>query len=296
MTTFRVRRAELKIKGQILPDFLAYEVMIDPAKLVEDKTKSVTVEGQDPAPTTAGTVDAPAPTGILQDLYITFLSEYADVSIGQFKIPVSWEGYNSSKKLLFPERALSSKKFGDRRDLGIRVEKKLGDHFYYFAGVYNGEGQNRADTNNQKDVALRLEAYPIDGVTLGAVGYVGVGERDQPGTKDRAEGDVRVELGDALLQAEYIHGWDGPKGARAESHGFYGALAYTLFGKLQPAVRVGYLDNDLDTSDDAVMHYEGALNYYLQGQEARLSASYSFFDKQQGSDPGELILAAQVSF
>ncbi len=181
------------------------------------------------------------------------------------------------------------------------MEKKIGDHFYYFAGLYNGAGQNRADTNNQKDVALRLEAYPIDGITIGAVGYVGVGERDEPGTKDRLEGDVRVELGDALLQAEYIRGWDGPKGARVKSQGFYAALAYTLFGKLQPAVRAGYLDNDLDNDvpagkNDEARHYEAALNYYISGQEARLAASYSIFDYQDEKDRAEVILATQVSF
>jgi hypothetical protein len=81
-----------------------------------------------------------------------------------------------------------------------------------------------------------------------------------------------------------------------KSQGFYGALAYTLFEKLQPALRAGYLDNDLDTADDAAMHYEGALNYYIEGQEARLAASYSYFDYQAGKDRAEIILAAQVSF
>ncbi len=47
-------------------------------------------------------------------------------------------------------------------DIGIKVEKKLGKHFYYQADVFNGEGQNKLDTNAQKDLALRLELYPVD--------------------------------------------------------------------------------------------------------------------------------------
>ena len=45
-------------------------------------------------------------SSILQDVELTYLSDYADVSIGQFKIPISYEGYNSASKLIFPERAL----------------------------------------------------------------------------------------------------------------------------------------------------------------------------------------------
>src|SRR5690606_35089678 len=126
------------------------------------------------------------------------------------KIPVSYEGFNGSSKILFPERSLVSRQFGDRRDIGVKVEKKLfDDHLYYNLGVYNGSGQNRLDDDDQKDLGLRLEVYPFEGVTLAAVGYLGVGDRDTADTKDRVEGDLRVELYDALLLAEYIHAWDG---------------------------------------------------------------------------------------
>jgi hypothetical protein len=64
----------------------------------------------------------------------------------------------------------------------------------------NGEGQNRLDTNDQKDLALRLEAYPIEGLTLAGVGYTAVGERELANTKDRIEGDLRLEKAGVLLQ------------------------------------------------------------------------------------------------
>jgi hypothetical protein len=305
-TTFRLRRAELKLKGEIIPKLIAFQVMFDPARVLEFEETTVEVEGQDPPPATPGTVTVDQPNGAvaaMQDLYVTFLTDYADASIGQFKIPLSWEGYNSSSKIVLPERALSSRRWGDRRDIGIRVEKKLGDHFYYQFGVFNGEGQNRPDSNNQKDVALRLEGYPIEGIMIGAVGYVGVGERDDPTTKDRVEGDVRVELENFLVQAEYIRAWDGPSdGTRVKGHGVYGALGYTFFDRLQPVVRVGYVDPDLDgdaaegNSSDEVVHYEGGVNFYIQKHEAKLQASYSFFDFEDGDPRGEAIFAAQVSF
>lgn len=301
-STFRVRRAEVHIKGEIVPKLVSYKLMFDVAKLL--RPSNTDYEVQDAEGNATGSVSVPTLQGdpsILQDVYITFVSDYADVSLGQFKVPLSWEGYNSASKLLFPERALASRTFGDFRDLGVRIEKKW-DHFGYIGGLYNGEGQGRLDSNDQKDVTLRVEAYPIKGVTLAAVGYMGVGQRDEVTTKDRVEGDVRVELANALLQAEYLHGWTGPTGGddRAEGHGYYIAAGYTFLDRVQPVARFGYVDTDVDSDLREQTTYEIGLNYFLQEQEARLSASYGIFD--QDLAPGkedlfhEFILAAQASF
>lgn len=303
-STFRLRRAELKIKGAIVPELVEYSVMIDPAKVLEFEDETLDVEDGATPPATVGTVDVSQPNSsvsVLQDFYITFISDYADISIGQFKLPLSWEGYNSSSKLILPERALASKYYGDARDLGLRVEKALGDHFYYFAGVYNGNGLNRRDQNNQKDVALRVEAYPIEGIMVGAVGYTAVGERNEPGTKDRIEGDLRIALGDAVLQAEYLRGWDGPDNAtRVQGHGFYGALGYTFLKRMQPVVRVGYLDADVKGNatgkNDEVWHYDIGFNYLLRGHNMKLQTSYSLYDFDENDTKSEVIVSAQVAF
>jgi hypothetical protein len=303
-TTFRIRRSEIKIKGDIIDDVLSYALMIDPAKVLEFEDENLEVEGQQPAPTAPGTVEASQPqsnVSVLQDAYATFESEYVDVDFGQFKNPMSWEGFNSASDLLFPERATAARYYGDERDIGLRVTKKLNDFVYYNLGVYNGPGLNRRDDNNQKDVALRLELYPIEGVMLGGVGYMSVGEREEPTSKDRVEADLRITLADALLQAEYLHGWDGPKGTRVEGHGFYVAAGYTFFDKLQPAVRVGALDPDIDQDlpagkADEVFHYEATLNYFIQGKQAKVALAYGFFDYDDWDGRGELTLLGQASF
>jgi hypothetical protein len=278
------------------------------AKILDFVEEDVAVDSGDPATPSPGTVTVDQPRSNfyspLQDVFITYLSDYADVTVGQYKIQVSWEGFNSSSKVLFPERSLVSRYYGDRRDVGLKVEKKLfDDHFFYSFGFYNGAGQNRfTDNDDQKDVALRLEGYPIKGVTLGAVGYMGLNERGVSNTRDRLEGDVRVELFNALLQAEYIHGWDGPTdGERVEGHGFYVAGGYTFLDRIQPIVRVGYLDQNIDIDaqgGDQVLHYEGGLNYYLRGQEARLALTAGFFDDKLEGEPTrtDVTLFTQVSF
>ena len=127
-------------------------------------------------PTTVTINNPSSAVSVLQDFYITAMSQYADVSIGQFKIPVSWEGYNSSSKIVFPERAIISSTFGDKRDLGLRIEKKF-KKLGYSAGVFNGQGLNNFDSNVQKDLALRLEAYPVEGLTIAGVTYDSVMQR-----------------------------------------------------------------------------------------------------------------------
>jgi hypothetical protein len=321
-TTLRLRRAELRIKGEIIPKAFGFNVMIDPARALEftNKNLAVTPATMPPSsvaasqPTSYPLLDTGANSSILQDYMITFMSDYADVTLGQFKIPVSFEGYQGSSKILFPERALISRKYGDARDIGIKVDKKIGKNFYYQVDVFNGEGQNKLDSNAQKDLALRLEVYPIDGITVGAVGYSSVHNRTTTATtKDRVEGDFKLDLANVLVQAEYIHGWDGATAGatpRVEGAGVYGVLGYTVMDKVQPLFRIGRYDPNVrgnakytvgergisSAPDDEITSYEIGLNYMIRGNDAKLQASWSFFDFDQAKDREELILSAQAAF
>ncbi len=298
-STFRLRRAELHFKGDILPNQVKYEVMIDVAKVLEFQNATLTDSNGDTV-----TVSQPASAvSALQDFNITYTTTYADVSAGQFKIPVSWEGYNSSSKLLFLERAVVARTFGDKRDIGLSVSKKF-PKWSYTAGLFNGAGLNHRDNNDGKDVALRLEVYPVPGLTVAGVTYDQIGDRDQAGTKDRWEGDVRYESGPILLQSEFIRGRDGQgMGMSVNSQGFYVAAAYKLAlttGELQPALRVGYFDPNADgdapATNDELWEMGAAANYYLKGREARMSFSYTRFQYDQADPVDEVIVGAQVAY
>ncbi len=331
-SSFRIRRAQLKVKGELIPKTVGYMVMFDPARLLDLRTTSVnnTTAAADGTATTTpvdtlGTASAygrstiltGANTSILQDVQLTYYTEYADISLGQFKIPVSLEGLNSSSKLYFPERALVSRAFGDRRDIGFKVEKKFG-YFGYLAGVYNGQGHNNLDRNDQKDLALRVEAYPIKDLTLAVVAYTSLGERDLPGTKDRIEGDIKFEKSNFLLQAEAIRAWDVigtvAEHQKIEAQGFYVLAGYTLFDKLQPVVRIGSVDPEVGkdegplraiagdskslAANDEITAYEFGVNYYLKKYAAKVQLSGSFFDPEQRESKTtfDLILATHVAF
>ncbi len=292
-STARLRRAEIRVKGEIAPKLVAYHIGIDAAKTL--------AFGRD----AEGDLTAPSDTSILQDYLITFLSDYADVSLGQFKTQVSLEGITSSSKTILPERSLVSRAYGDRRDVGLKVEKKLGDHFFYSAGIYNGSGQNRVDNNNEKDLSLRLEVYPVEGLTIGAAGAKTVGERDDGLARDRLEGDIRYDANAFRAEAEYIRAWDGVDDAdagttRVQGHGGYVALGYTFIDRIQPVVRFGFRDADTDDDDsDVLKQYAAGVNYLLRGNEMKLTLSGEYFDPEStvASDGMlEILLAAQVSY
>ncbi len=298
-STFRLRRAEIDLSGELIRDTVAFALKIDPAKTLrfgsevrEVEPAAAPVEPDQSATPGVVVPTPPSDTSVLQDFYITALTDYADISVGQFKIPISYEGYGSSSKLLLPERAAASKLFGDQRDVGIRVEKHLGPVFY-MVGLYNGTGLNRLDDNNQKDAYLRLEYSPLDALIVGAAAGTSLIERDEEdSTKDRLEADLRVQVADTLLQAEYHHGWDGAaSNDRMEAHGFYAALAYMLLDVIQPVVRVGYVDRDIDIDETRLWQYEGGLNYYLAGNGLKFQAAYTYSD-EDGERPLHTGIAA----
>jgi len=301
----RIRRAELRIKGDIIPKRVLFQVMIDPARALEVSNKKLAVSGGGGGSVTAAqpytdAAGSASPLTILQDFFVTFPTDYVDISVGQFKIPVSYEGYNSSSKLLFPERAAVSRKYGDKRDIGLKLEKKLGDHFMYVAQLINGAGQNKVDDDTEKDGALRLEGY-VEGLTVGAVGYTTIGKREKS-SRDRVEADIKYDAHDLYVLGEYIHGWDTVGGGKAsEGHGAYLEAGYTILGHLQPMVRIGNLEPVMHKGGDYFWHYDGGVNWVFQKYEAKVGLAVAYYAPKTPTPPGnpkrtEGILAVQAGF
>ena len=322
-STFRMRRVEITGSGAIIPKFVTWRFMFDPMRVRDIPTTANAANA-----TTGGAavvVRSYNTITMLQDAYMTLQGEFMDVTIGQFKAPISWDAYGSSAKIILPDRQFVALTVGGQRDIGVRVEKAF-DKFSYVFGIVNGSGQNNIDTNNQKDVEGRVEVYPVPGMTIAGAFYDSVGYRTKVGTKDRWEGDFRYETGPFLIQSEFIYNRDmlADNGTLLKSFGGYAALAYKLKGlgsgnwkgDLQPVVRVGYFDPNADVNvdpaatgadvkpfftgvNDERFDYEFGLNYYLRGNEMKIQAAY---DRQQfdnsASKPAvnEVIVATQVWF
>jgi hypothetical protein len=312
--TFRMRRAEIKLAGEIVPDVASFLVSFDPASPYKYAQTTYNVTNGT-ATQTIATYTPPGNTSALKLFWVTLKSPYVEASIGQFKYPISYEGQSSSAELLFPERAYSSRYFGDTYDMGIRLEKKF-DWFKYQVFLINGSGQNQLDTNLQKDLAVRLEFTPFDGLVIGGSGLTSLGQRTtRDTTKDRIEFFGRLNTGGLLLQGELLWGETGATATgleRTKAAGRYATVGYTFAGKLQPVIRYGYLNTDktvtlgvnstyalyspFGVATDEVRSYEVGLNYFLQGNEWKLQAAYGFFDFDNIPAIQEFTLSGQVAF
>ena len=116
--------------------------------------------------------------------------EYFKVKIGQFKNPFTFEnpmhpidqgfmGYsqNVSKLAGFSDRAEEHASNG--RDIGLQLQ---GDFLknangrnllHYQVGVFNGQGINTKDVDNQKNVIGGVWVMPVSGMRIGAFGWIG---------------------------------------------------------------------------------------------------------------------------
>lgn len=174
------------------------------------------------------------PTVQLVDLYAEW-RKYPEFKVraGQFKraftfenpthpITQGWRSYANVINRLSGFGDRTGEKSSGGRDIGIQLSgdvlpnsngRKL---LHYQVGVYNGEGINRGDRNNQKDIIGGLWVMPVKGLRLGAFGWHG--SHGAMTTVDGTNSNVRLnryclsaeyDKDEYTFRAEYIHsqGW-----------------------------------------------------------------------------------------
>jgi hypothetical protein len=277
--TFRIRRAELKFTGEISPHF-KWTVMIDPSKSLSLNNTFTTVAGA----TVVKDTSVNQASRILQDAFIT-LSYWkrVNINVGQFKVPLSLEGLQSSGQLdteraLFASDRARGGNYGDVRDVGLMIYGPLSKRVDYQLGVFNGSGesQNDLDKNDQKVVAGRLVARPslIKGLQIGGSGVWGNGQRADRPRRDRLGAEALFIRGPFTLKGEVMTGSDGPIHRR----GYYGHLAYLFNPKIQGVFRIDTWDPDISKETTAAnateRDYVGGLNYFIREKYFKLQFNY----------------------
>lgn len=222
-STFLIRRARLSLASEIIKH-LRFRIQIDAIK-----------------------------SPVLIDAYIEAdFKPYLAFQAGQFYVPFGLESCSSDSVLdtilraqvsdsLAPGRDIQAQ----GRDIGIQAS---GNHsiFEYYAGIFNGSGINKTDTNKAKDYDLKLVLHPTKYVTVGGSVYKGsysAKEGDPAVARDRAGLQATLTVGQFSLTGEYIAGKDGdiPKS------GWYIKGLYNIIPKkLQSVVRWDTYDPDTD--------------------------------------------------
>lgn len=151
-STFRVRRFKLFLNGNAFYPWLRFKLQTD------------WVAGRDQ------TADAQRPD--LEDAFVDVsYFPFAQLQIGQYKVPFNRSELTSSGALQFVDRALTNARFSLARDQGVTLHGVLGEAekpwLEYAAGVFNGNGRNRAE----KEDSDHMGAARVHWMPLGTIKY-----------------------------------------------------------------------------------------------------------------------------
>lgn len=272
--TFRLRRGEIALTGDIMPD-IGFHIMFDPAKVlsVNQQTSAGVITN----------VGVNQNSAVLQDLDVRLrlgkmfpgigsIAPNLEAIVGQQKTPVTEEGYRSSTRLDLVERSQIGRTFGDKRSTGLLLKDSHG-YVDYYLGVFNdGFMLNDVDNNDAKTFVAHIVLKPLAAWKVGAsvqTGNTGVNEVDQ----DRWGLDTQWQeaAGRASFKAEYLEATDGAVKAK----GYYLQPAYFLIPeKLQLAGRYDWFDPDNDIGDNHIQEIGGALNWYFYNYNAKFQLEY----------------------
>lgn len=234
---------------------------------------------------------------------------------GQFKVPFTLENPISLTNLetVLNTRSVSTfAGMGDDiqrktngvnktgRDLGIQISGSLingEDHDYlqYSMGMFQGQGMNASEKNNNKDFAGSIAIQPVKGLRfvgglyLGEVTYLqkhayydpywGYYEYEKDYTRVRNRWALSADYKNNRFYArtEWIHANDGG----IDKEGLYGtASVYCIPNKMNIVGKVDYLNNNKDYNLE-VIDYTLGVNYYFYNQcRFQLNYTYSGYSKK----------------
>lgn len=128
----------------------------------------------------------------------------------------------------------------------------------YDVGIFNGNGPNRTDNNNNKDVIGRAWISPVKGVLLGVSGLSGTeGSLGTPAAKRDIAAwglDLGVEYGPLRGRAEYVAAkFDGHAGVAEERpRGWYAWVGYKVLPSLELLARYDWLNVNRNVSGQKI--------------------------------------------
>jgi uncharacterized coiled-coil protein SlyX len=278
--TFRLRRTEFKFSGEIMPE-VKWTVMFDPAKVLSVNNTYTTINGTRVLADTS----VNQASRILQDAFITLdYIKNVHIDIGQYKVPLSLEGLQSSATLETVERAMFASdrgrggSYGDVRDFGVMIRGPITKHFDYQVGLFNGSGENQndVDKNDAKAVIGRLVVRPpfIKGLQIGGSGAWGNGARADRPRRDRLGGELLFVRGPFKFKSELMTGKD------AELHrlGYYTHFGYRITPKVELIFRFDVWDPDTrretNSANVTERDYIAGFNYYILENNVKLQVNY----------------------
>ncbi len=263
---FKLRRTNIGMKGNLSEDF-KFNVMFDPARSEK----------------------------ILKDLWLDYDGiPHHTVRFGQMKPGVTADSLRSSSRNFTAARSQIGR-IGNEREQGMAL---LGQWKYldYQLGLYNGNGENRTDTNNKYALGGRITLRPLAGVMneekwgrfeLGGSYFDGqAGTNDLLTDRDRYGLEARYHHNKFQLNTEYM-AFENPGGI--EGHGWYAEGIYKLTPKFDLVARYDRLDPNRLIAANSVTEYILGFNYLVEKYNIRLGLNYILVTDPTGQNRGNAV-------
>ena len=227
--------------------------------------------------------------------------DFLNISIGQTKIPLSYENQISDNKMEGNDRsqvvealvARSNDVNGNHngRDIGVlaggtflKINGK--NRIEYRVGVFNGEGINLSDSNNAKSTSGRIVGHLIKGLDVGASFYsgwdkftIGKGFPAINQNRSRYGFELNYELKRFYFRGEYLQGKD----AEISREGWYIQSGYYVIpGKVQALLKYDVYDpNKTKTGDISSRYIVGATWQF--NNYAKFALNYNFCEEESSN-------------
>ena len=293
-STFRLRRGDVKISGDIVPE-MGFNMMFDIAKAIKVSTTT----------NTTGAVTGLTPdqsSTYLQDMTVNLklakiipcldsVAPKMEMWIGQQKPGITEEGPRPSSNLDFPERSLLARTYADKRDVGLLI-KDSHQYVDYTLGLFNDNGMNTPDNNNNKTVAGHVTLKPCSAFKFGASGSTGARGLNEAAST-RYGCDAQVVEGPAGLKAEYLQGREGT----ADFTGYYvQPSCYIVADKLQLIGRYDSYDPNTDVNKNTIQEISGGLNYFFSKHNSKIQLDYIRRNNEAATDEDIVMVCFQAMY
>ena len=189
------------------------------------------------------------------------------------------------------------------RDLGLMIYGDLFDSFLsYKLAIMNGQGINKKDGNNQKDIVGNLMFHPVKWFSFGgsfikgkgcAVAVSEVNPDIQVGEnydRNRWAASAQLKLKQLDLRTEYLHGKDG----KVLSDGFYMTASAHVLPRFDVIASYDYFNRNKKLADSQT-NYVGGVQWWFY-PKCRLQLQYSYCKPHFGDGFNLLQTQVQVRF
>lgn len=243
----------------------------------------------------------------LADVYAVWKKyDFANVTLGQFKTPFGYEQAFSDVKLPLIERSLANDKLTLSRQIGAMVSGDIGTpRLHYAAGAFNGTGTNtNVNDNDSFSYVGRINGALVDrkNFTLTAGANAFQSHDTAPaftGSRNGLGLDLQAASGPVSLAAEWLRVKSDPDAAaRFTAEGWSVLAGYMVVPKtLQAVVRYETFDPKNTVSGDDTDIWTFGFNYFLKGDDLKLSLNYVLGDPAgASSNQGRVLARVQVVF